>query len=56
MYKRKYGLEGKEIAFQYKYGALLDFHNHSLMNLNVESHVAGKESRRVKVWTWREGV
>jgi hypothetical protein len=28
---------------------LLDFHNHSFMNLNVESRVAGKESRCVKV-------
>jgi hypothetical protein len=51
VYKRKYGLEKKEIAFQYKYGAPLDFHSHSLMNLNIESHVVGKESRRVKVGT-----
>jgi hypothetical protein len=51
IHKRKYSLEKKETAFQYKYGALLNFHSHSLMNLNVESSVAKKESRRVKVGT-----
>jgi hypothetical protein len=44
VYKRKYGLEEKEIAFQYKYGAPLDFHSHSLVNLNVESHLQEKKA------------
>jgi hypothetical protein len=53
MYKRKYGLDEKETTFQYKYGSPLDFHSHSLMNLNVESHVAdmsrwGHEGRECK--------
>ena len=48
MYKRNYSLEEKETTFQYKYNAPLDFHSHSLMNLNVESRIAGKESRHVK--------
>jgi hypothetical protein len=51
VYKRKYGLEEKETAFLYKYGVPLNFHNCSLMNSNVESHVAGKESRHVEVGT-----
>jgi hypothetical protein len=51
VYKRKYGLEKKEAVLQYKYGAPLNFHCHSLMNLNVEFHVVGKESRHVKVGT-----
>ena len=51
VYKKRYSLEKKDIAFQYKYGARLDFHSHSLMNLNVDSHIVGKESRCVKVET-----
>jgi hypothetical protein len=42
MYKIKYGSEKKKTAFQYKYGAPLNFYNQSLMKLNVESHIAGK--------------
>jgi hypothetical protein len=49
LYKRKYGLEEKETTFLYKYSALLDFYNYSLIKSNVKSCVAGKESRRVEV-------
>jgi hypothetical protein len=47
--QKKYSLEEKENAFLHKYNALLDFHNCSFMNSNVESRVVGKKSRHVKV-------
>jgi hypothetical protein len=56
LYKTNDGLKEKEATFLYKYSAPMDFHNCSLMNLNVKPHVAKKESKHVEVGMWREGV